>query len=576
MHRRTRLRTAAVGAALTSLLVVLPAWSASAGVFNPSPSPTATRSATTTASPTASTTASTSASPSSSPTTSGPITGPDVASYQHPATASYPNGKPINWNAVARDGMEFAIVKASESTTYQNPFFSADYSGAAAAGLVHGAYHFARPGYPVTTTANNQAAYFAKLLGDVNTAATLPPVLDLETTGGLPRGDLVTWAQTFLYRMRAITGRTPMLYTYPSFWTDVLADPSAFSRFPLWMASYGAAPTTTAELWQYTDAATINGISGRVDESKFIGTGGVPWATLSDGTVPTSWPAAAPKPPHALAVTPGPTTATVSWVPGNDGSARTTSYVVTSNPGNITARVNGGSTSATVSGLDPTTSYTFTVAAVSSAGTSAPSAPTQAVTPIVATRLAITEPSSIRYGGALTISGTLTRADTSAGVAAQTIPIYRRTTGKTKWVQRGTTTTASDGSFVVRFHPKRSTDVKLVFAGSPGYEPTAASGSTAVRWVVTAALSKTTVRHGRHVKLTGSVSPAISGVQVLRQQLVNGVWQNGPTRSISSTGAFSFRLHPMKKRTTLTYRIFVAAGNGLAAAASRPLTLTVR
>ncbi|HVS69163.1 MAG TPA: GH25 family lysozyme [Mycobacteriales bacterium] len=533
---------------------------------SPSPSPTSTATGTPTQS----------ATPSPSPTTSGPITGPDVASYQHPATASYPSGKPINWKAVAKDGMEFAIAKASESTTYKNPFFATDYSGMAAAGLVRGSYHFARPAYPISDTAKAQAAYFADLIGDVNTPATLPPALDLETTGGLPRADLVTWAQIFLYRLRAITGRTPILYTYPSFWNDVLADPGAFSRFPLWMASYSSSVPAAPELWQYTDSASINGISGRVDESRFIPTNGLSWETLSDGTAAAPWASAVPKPPHSLAVTPGPTTATVSWVPGNDGSARTGSYTVTSNPGGLTATVNGASTSATVTGLDPGTAYTFTVTATSAAGTSVPSAATNPVTPIVATQLAITDPASIKYGDRLAISAVLTRTDTSAGVGGQTVTILRRATGKTTWVKRGTATTESDGSVVVKLHPSRSLDVKLAFRGAPGYEPDSAMGTTVVHSVVTAALSKATVRHGHHVKLAGTVAPVFAGAQVIRQQLIGQTWQNGPTKTVDQDGNFSFRLHPKKKKTTHTYRIFIPAGNGLGAGASAALILVVK
>ncbi len=585
MHRRTRRVPAALASALTTLLVVLPASPAAAGLLSPSPSPTpttshaaptATASATATPSASGSPSVSPSASPSASPTTSGAITGPDVASYQHPATASYPNGKPINWNAVANAGMEFAIVKASESTTYKNPFFAGDYAGAQAAGLVRGAYHFARPAYPVASTAESQAAYFAKLVGDVNTTATLPPVLDLEVTGGLPRADLVTWAQIFLYRLRTLTGRTPMLYTYPSFWTDILADPSAFSRFPLWMASYGAAPTSTSELWQYTDSASISGISGHVDESKFLGGGGIPWATLSDGTQPVPWPAAAPKAPHSITAAAGPATATVSWVPGNDGSARTTSYIVTSNPGNITAKVNGAATSATVTGLDPATAYNFTVTAVSAAGTSTPSAVSPAVTPIVATQLAPTQPSSITYGHRLVVTAILTRSDTHQPIADQAITVLRRGSAHHPWANRGTVTTDAEGGVRVILHPTRAVQVALSFGGSPGYSPTYEMTTTHVRPVVTAALSKTTIRHGRYVKLTGTLTPALAGEQVVRQQLIGSTWRNGPVKTIDKDGAFSFRLHPVKKNTTHTYRIFVAAGHGLSAAASSILILKVK
>ncbi|HVT64034.1 MAG TPA: GH25 family lysozyme [Mycobacteriales bacterium] len=514
-----------------------------------------------------------------SPTSDGTISGPDVASYQHPATAAYPHGKPINWSAVARDGMEFAIVKASESTTYKNPFFAADYQGVADAGLVRGAYHFARPAYPLNTTATDQADYFAKLIGEVDTPATLPPALDLEVTGGLPRADLVTWAQIFLYRLRSDTNRTPMLYTYPSFWTDVLADPGAFARFPLWMASYchpvpGCAPT--ADLWQYTSSASISGISGGVDESTFVGTRGTEWDVLSDGTTESPWGSALPKPPHSLSVTPGPTTATVSWVPGNAGSARVTSYTVTSSPGNLTATVNGSSTSATVEGLDPATSYTFTVTATSSAGTSAPSDPTGPVTPIVSTLLAVTQPADVDYGHPLLISAVLTRTDTSAGVGGQPVTVDRRVTGHSKWVKQQELTTQSDGSIAVKLHAKKSLDVRIRFQGGPGYEPDKARGSTVVHSVVTAALSKSKVRHGHSVKLTGAVAPVLDGEEVFRQELVRGTWLTGPAKTVREDGTFSFKVHPKKKKTTHTYRVFVAADHGLGSGVSPALQLVVR
>src|SRR5207302_896757 len=129
------------------------------------------------------------------------ITGPDVSSYQHPY------GAKINWAKVKAAGKDFAIVKATEGTYYSNPYFGADYRNSRRAGLVRGSYHFARPGYPLRTTAQAQADYYlAKLGSSLSTRSTLPPALDLESTGGLSRGALVTWAQLFLLRVRARTG----------------------------------------------------------------------------------------------------------------------------------------------------------------------------------------------------------------------------------------------------------------------------------------------------------------------------------------------------------------------------------
>jgi hypothetical protein len=476
--------------------------------------------------------------------------------------------------------MDFAFVKATESTTYKNPFFDQDYDGALSAGLVHGAYHFARPAYPVSSTAKAQAAYFVKQLGSVETAATLPPVLDLEVTGGLPRADLVTWAQIFLYRVRSLTGRTPLLYTYPSFWTDVLADPSAFTRFPLWMASYSSS-APVADLWQFTDSASIKGISGKVDESKFLGTpGGLPWSTLSDGTVVAPWHKAAPKPPRSVTAVGGPATATVSWVPGNDGSARTTSYTVTSIPDGITAKVNGASTSATVAGLDPAQTYTFTVTATSSAGTSTPSAATGPVTPVVDTQLAPTQPAELNYGDKLAITAILTRTDTHAPIANQPITVERKAPSKTSWVSVGTETTDKDGSVAVSLKPKRAVQVRLSFAGEDGYREVSEVTRTKVHAVVTGELSKTRIKHGKYVTLRGGVQPVIEGEQVTLQYLVNGFWATMRSKAVGHKGGYVFKLHAPKKkpkkRLVKSYRVIVHPGHGLSVGVSPTATLTIK
>src|SRR5689334_18628800 len=45
----------------------------------------------------------------------------------------------IDWKAVAGKGGKFVYVKATEATTYTNPFFNQQYTGSIGAGLMHGA-----------------------------------------------------------------------------------------------------------------------------------------------------------------------------------------------------------------------------------------------------------------------------------------------------------------------------------------------------------------------------------------------------------------------------------------------------
>ena len=135
-------------------------------------------------------------------------------------------------------------------------------------------------------------------------------------------------------------------------------------------------------------------------------------ATNAAGTSPASAPSApvtppgvaVPAPPTGATAIPGDTQASVSFIvsPPPQG-APITSYVVTSNPGGIVVSIpppaSGNTATALVGGLTNGVSYTFTVQAVDSAGSSAPSAPSNAVTPSAAhvpvLTAAISGPSSV-------------------------------------------------------------------------------------------------------------------------------------------------------------------------------------
>lgn len=120
-------------------------------------------------------------------------------------------------------------------------------------------------------------------------------------------------------------------------------------------------------------------------------------ATNAFGTSADSAPSVAVTPP-GVAVPAAPTGATA--IPGDTQASVTftvspppqgapiTSYIVTSNPGGILVSIpppaSGNTATALAGGLTNGIAYTFTVQAVDSAGTSAPSAPSNAVTPSTA------------------------------------------------------------------------------------------------------------------------------------------------------------------------------------------------
>jgi len=94
----------------------------------------------------------------------------------------------------------------------------------------------------------------------------------------------------------------------------------------------------------------------------------------------------APTVPQKVTAMAGYGGATISWTPpASDGGAPWSKYVIKAAPSGITATVGGSSTSATITGLNPSTSYSFTVQAINVAGGSpvatSPTVKTQASPP---------------------------------------------------------------------------------------------------------------------------------------------------------------------------------------------------
>ena len=91
--------------------------------------------------------------------------------------------------------------------------------------------------------------------------------------------------------------------------------------------------------------------------------------------------ATAPSSPGAVSAVGGNAQAAISWSAASANGSPVTGYSVTASPGGASANTNGATTSTVMSGLTNGTSYTFTVTATNAAGTSPPSAPSNAVTP---------------------------------------------------------------------------------------------------------------------------------------------------------------------------------------------------
>ena len=504
-------------------------------------------------------------------------TGPDVSRWQHP------NGAAINWAKVAAACNSFAIIKATESDWYTNTYFGQDWAATSTAGLYRGAYHYARPALPVST-AVRQADYYASVVGSVQHAGDLPPILDLEEDGGLSPASLITWAQTFLDEVQRRTGRTPVIYTYRYFWATAMDNTHALARYPLWIADYSTgitAPHTplvgswsTWALWQYSASASVPGISGPVDMSRFNGSL-TDLAAFANGLAPKTLSVRAPYAPIHVGASVSGTTVRVSWEPNDNGGALVTRSTVTASPGGATVTVDGTQHVAVLTGLRPGTAYQLTVRATNAAGlTSAASAASNTVTPYIPTSLRVSGATSLRYGTSTTLTATLRRADTGAALASRKVGVYLRPAGQTSWAYLKTLTTASDGTASVSLRPTRNEGVQFRVAGGNGYLATTTTRPLVVHPRLTARLSSTTVRAGHSVTMRGTVSPVLGGRTVYRQGYYDGGWHTWASTKVRSDGTFVFTITPTV-RTTDVYRVYLPASTRYGNARSARVYLTV-
>ncbi|MGH3309349.1 MAG: lysozyme [Streptomyces sp.] len=195
------------------------------------------------------------------------VEGVDVSSH---------NGS-VPWSTLWRGGVRFAYVKATEGTSYRNPYFAQQYNGSYRTGMIRGAYHFA---LPASSSGAAQAKYFLAHGGDWSKdGKTLPGALDLEYNPygsacyGKSAASMVNWIADFSRTYHANTGRHPVIYTSTTWWKRCTGNSGRFSSTnPLWIPRYGSSvgPLPAGwhfqTFWQYTSKGKTVG-----DRNRFNG-----------------------------------------------------------------------------------------------------------------------------------------------------------------------------------------------------------------------------------------------------------------------------------------------------------------
>lgn len=207
-----------------------------------------------------------------------------------------------HWQAgldIASTGAEFAIIKATQGTTFVDPSCDRHYQLAKKLGLKLGVYHYASGGDPIAEAdwfVNNITGYIGEAL----------LALDWEKTQNSRFSECASWCIKFLNRVYERTGVRPLVYTSASVvnshdWSKVIN-----GNYGLWIAgwpdnrdswdipnfTFSVGQWPFYAVWQYTSSG------GRLDRDVFSGDREAwdKYAAKNGQQVPAPTPTPAPVP----------------------------------------------------------------------------------------------------------------------------------------------------------------------------------------------------------------------------------------------------------------------------------------
>ena len=174
----------------------------------------------------------------------------------------------INWDTVAREGIAFAFVKATEGRQHLDKKYCENWLEMKRVGIKRGAYHFFRPAIDAAEQARNFTRTVDMEYGD------LPPVVDVEEDDNMSREQVIERLKTWLYLVEMEYSIRPIIYTHYKFYNQYIV--GEFDKYPIWIAKYGDAPPRLGSaqwmFWQYGNRGVLKGIEGYVDFNVFRGT----------------------------------------------------------------------------------------------------------------------------------------------------------------------------------------------------------------------------------------------------------------------------------------------------------------
>lgn len=203
----------------------------------------------------------------------------------------------INFAEVRNEGIQIVYIKASEGTTFKDPYLEQNYINAKANGLKVGFYHY------LTATsvegARKQAEFFTSVIAGKEFECKL--AMDYEEFFGEERKEINEIALAFMQRVAQITGKDVIVYSNLNNIRNTFGDDVALEG-DLWLAYYSnpnnlISQNTSWDTYigiQYTSTGKVPGINGNVDRDRFskeilISSGGPPENNPQKTTYTIKW-----------------------------------------------------------------------------------------------------------------------------------------------------------------------------------------------------------------------------------------------------------------------------------------------
>ncbi len=281
--------------------------------------------------------------------------------------------------------------------------------------------------------------------------------------------------------------------------------------------------------------------------------------TTADSSQLTADPAA-PDAPTIGTATAGDGQVSVTFTaPGNNGGSAITTYTATANPGGAFGTCAGpAACTATVSGLNNGTAYTFTVTATNAVGTSVASGVSNSATPKGNQTITFANPGTQNFGTTPTLTAT---ADSATGTDNLTVTFSSSTTGVCTITSGGALTFVTAGSCTIDADQAGDSATNAATTVTQSFTVSAAVPDAPTIGTATAGNTQATVTFTAPASTGGA---AITGYTVTANP--GGFTGTGANSPITVTGLTNGVAY------TFTVTATNSAGTGAASGASNSIT----